>query len=694
MRQSWNPLLEAMRRRLEEDVLPGVRAQVKSPGPIRRMILVVPYRVKRLWADIVLWSLAVGPFTAGMTLLATSRPWTAGDGSPDYSAVVVTAATATAFGGVLFSLVAQPLQTATQFAAGYSAELLQRPTLWLTGAWLTVLAIVLFLLAASSPDRETAIASGLLTGSSLGLVWLSARRLLSSGDPQEVAQRVSKFIRAGERDARRFTRRAWRQMLPKHLRGDPAGDLLVRSEERHIVNGFLRHFRAGIEGALAHRQPVAAIVLWEGAVATFSDYATEVGGDIGSSQGIMDTLLSTADEMVTQGLALQLDDVALQAIGAIGKLNRVDVAHDSYAAMRSVSLIKLKSWINSGWSDDKTRAPASAVSEVTALMRRSTEINAHEDALQALSALYDIATQAIRDRRQHISRTATNGIVSGLGIFLAADDSIRTHLVEMWAHEARRLSAMRMAEANITFMRATAVVFPGASVGERGIQETLAELSRYAHLSAAVVKPLNAWIRGALRDFASHQVHLQYLAVEGLTLLYSLAITQAHAVAADQPGREEQARLLLDSALQWAASIPDDQVGDVLLDPDAAEVYWSVLLAVTFTAQDATLLSEAATMVLDRLSERIDVGTPVHDGFSAEFVAGLMIAAGRSDQEIQTAMTQLLQSDQWWTTERGIHIQGFGRAPALNRNRIAVAQYEIYDVVNAWIAESFPRFVA
>lgn len=692
MSQSWDPMIEALKDRLEEDVLPTVQAQARFRKS-RRYLWTTVLLVQNRWLDGLFLLLTAIPLVAGAVVLATSYPWSGEDGVKDYAGVVVTGATATAFGGVLFTLVAAPLKGAAELAAGYSAELLRRPALWLTGAWLSSLAIGLFVLAAIDPDQEAAIAAGLLTGSSLAMVWVAARSLLASSDPQDVARRVARFIHKGMTGSRQYSRRLFRGALPPELRDTPPGVLMVRQEERVIVNGFLRHYKAGIEGALAHRQPTSAIVLWDAALAAFIEYAREVDGDIGGSQGITETLFSTVDLMVQQGLAIPLDDVATHPITSLERLVEIDVSHPSYAAVRSVALIKLKTWSQAAWNDDNTRVPVAALSSVGALLEHAVRVRAHEDAIHALSALHELGAQGIVDRRVHIGKKAMEEIVSALRAFLSADPQLRGYLVKRWAQDAQPLSGLRLLEARVFLMRPTEVIFPGISIWGAALQEVLAGLAPYAHVSSDMIKPLAKWLHDAMRDFgAKQETRLHYFAVETLALTYCLALTQAHAVAAGRPPRPDEAKLLCDVVLDWVAWIADEEVGDALLNPDNAEMIWSVLLTTAYAADDREMLAKAAESILERLTARLEEARPVYDSISVEFVTGLMLALNWSDEQIREATDKLKDRNDWGGTERGMYIDALGRVPAVNQNRAAIYAPRVYEAINKWAVEQFPRF--
>jgi hypothetical protein len=690
--RTWDPLLEAVTRRFEEDMLQVVQAQAR-PHKWRRRVSSVRFQLRHRWLDLVFVLATVIPLTMGVALLATSYPWSSTPATQDYAGLVATAATATAFGGVLFSLIAAPLQAASELAAGYSAELLHRRILWLTGAWLVALAIALFVFSALRPDREAAIASGLLTGSSIALVWTAARRLIASSDPQDAARRVAAFIAKGMNDSRNYMRVFVRTSLPKELRDEQPGLRLIRKEEQAIVNGFLRHFKAGVEGALAHRQPASALVLWDAALEAFVRYAKEVDGEIGESQGIAQTLLYITDEMVKQGLSIPVDDVAVYPIRSLERLFVLDLG-GSYSLIRSACLTRLRNWIQAGWSDDNTAVPVVAIETGGKLLRESVRFKAHEDALHVLSALHEVAQQSVARQRTHIALAAIQEIVVAFSSFLGAEEEhLRSYLVERWCDDARPLSGLRIAESNVVFMRATDSVFPGISLWKRGLQEIIAQLAPYAHLSAHVVQPLAEWLDTSLRDFGSRkETPIHYFAVDGLALLYCLAITQAHAVAAGAAARPEQAKLVSDVVVRWSSWLSDDDVVDVLLDADVGEMMWSLLLATGYTAGSPDLLRENAQSILQRLDGRLEGRRPPHFTLSLEFITGVLAAAGRPEEEIDAVWTNMRKTDPWSGSDRGMYIEGLGRVPAVNRNRVAVADPRVFDTINEWAVQTFPGF--
>jgi hypothetical protein len=135
--------------------------------------------------------------------------------------------------------------------------------------------------------------------------------------------------------------------------------------------------------------------------------------------------------------------------------------------------------------------------------------------------------------------------------------------------------------------------------------------------------------------------------VDGLALLYCLALTQVHAVAADLSARPEEAKQMCEVVVKWVGRLSDDDVGDVLLDADVGEMIWSILLTASYTAASPDLLRECASTILQRLDSPIEAKQTPYLTFALEFLTGLFAAAGRSEEEIAEVHASMQESDPW-----------------------------------------------
>jgi hypothetical protein len=633
----------------------------------------------------LLLALSVGIF-------AGTWPWS-GDSSGSASVVAATASVA-AFGGVLFTLLVLPIQAANQIGAGYMAEQLYRPGVWLVGAWLVLVAATLFALAAIRPDREATIAAGLLAAAALGVVWIAARRLVGSSDPQSLARRQGEFLRRGSRRSRRYVREEMSRSLKKELRGTPAAALVLDDEERAVLNGFLRQFRAGVTGAIAQRQVVAGINLWDATLETFRDFVRETDGAVGESSGVTMTLLDIADQLVMQGMALPADDEAVYTIGSLARLFEEAPSRAEFSVVRGLAISRLRRWVEDAWRNDETRVPAAALEVCGRLLQGFVETGNHEDVGQALRVLSELSARAVADSRLHVSTTGYQEIVKALGVFLSvADDNYRAHYLRLWVREADDLPRLRLIEEKEFFRRGTEAIYPGINLWGVGIQEVLAAAAAKPEVSFDLVAQLGDWVRLSLQVFGARKVGVKYLAQEGLALLYCLALTQAFGVWLTGEARPSEASKITETVLSWVALLPEEELAPVLFDEDIEELLWSVLLASSYVARGPETLAHASGQLLQRVEPL--VGTrPIHDTYVIEFLSGLLLAADRPDDQVEQVRDRLLESDDPFRifVGRGLHIDAIGRVPGVNQNLAAVLDPRLYGIINAWSLDTFPRF--
>jgi hypothetical protein len=109
---------------------------------------------------------------------------------------------------------------------------------------------------------------------------------------------------------------------------------------------------------------------------------------------------------------------------------------------------------------------------------------------------------------------------------------------------------------------------------------------------------------------------------------------------------------------------------------DVAELAWSILLTVQYVEVADDSLTNAAKMLLERLGAGEDwEPRPPDEEYMLAFALGLKILAGFPVHEID-ALEQQVRARQsgrsfgpYW--DWGMRIDGFGGAPAANRNRAA-----------------------
>jgi hypothetical protein len=310
-----------------------------------------------------------------------------------------------------------------------------------------------------------------------------------------------------------------------------------------------------------------------------------------------------------------------------------------------------------------------------------------------LDALYEIGVRAVRERRTHIGMTALDEVVLALDAtcYMAVGD-LRRYCLHNWVRTTRHVADLRVAEEHEFFMRGTQAFFPGINMWGSSLQTVLHNASvRSPEVASDLAAELSPWFDQQLRAFGARRIGENgYFATEGLALLYCLTLHQAYITSKTSLARTEEAKVLVDPMIRWAQRLDREGEGQALLDPDIAELVWSILLSAGYCSPDSKIAVEGGRAVLNTILPLL--GQAEVDGFVAECVVGLMILSDRPDDAIQHAMEDL-QPDNAWGWDRGLHIAGLGRVPALNRN-LVTASADAFDPVNEWAVSRFPSFAS
>ena len=149
-------------------------------------------------------------------------------------------------------------------------------------------------------------------------------------------------------------------------------------------------------------------------------------------------------------------------------------------------------------------------------------------------------------------------------------------------------------------------------------------------------------------------------------------------------------------ALEFLLSATNSEAGTkALLSEDVAEPAWSIILAAGALGASEDSLREAANHMLDRLGVDNEWGTHRRaNAYEFSFSVGLMVVAGRSEDEMSEWENRILATDDatgpfGWQWDWGMHIGGLGRSPAANQNR-ATAPQSVYVAVNEMAVDRWP----
>ena len=81
----------------------------------------------------------------------------------------------------------------------------------------------------------------------------------------------------------------------------------------------------------------------------------------------------------------------------------------------------------------------------------------------------------------------------------------------------------------------------------------------------------------------------------------------------------------------------------------------------------------------------------VEDEYVRTFIEGLLIVTDSDPNFTKRALEERTPAE-WWRGGSGMHLPGFGHAPALNLNRCS-APRGLIEMISAWAAATWPAFV-
>lgn len=174
------------------------------------------------------WSLTLVFALSGVATILVGWPVLHAD-TDDYAGAVLAAASAIAFGSIVFSAVNASTSAAADIAPGYTQVVLGRGRLWFTGLGLVIASGMLFVAASFNPTRSGALAASFFAMALVGLSWTSARQAIAESDPLVVAQNASAHYRRITRRGRRNVAGNFRLGLSKEARAEPGLVRLRRS---------------------------------------------------------------------------------------------------------------------------------------------------------------------------------------------------------------------------------------------------------------------------------------------------------------------------------------------------------------------------------------------------------------------------------------------------------------------------------
>ncbi len=700
--RAYDPFTELIRTRLAQD---APKVQITATSRPRWLLRLESafFLLRLYWISATYWALTGSLAAAGLLFLSSGLlgHQISGTGlllgAADYASIAATAAASLAFSGAIFGAISVPITTTLQFGAGYSAELHQRKLLWIPGAACVALSGLLFAVAALSPNRDSALGSGLLAAAGFGLVWTVSRHALISGDPLHAAERQARFLRSAFLKKVAVTRSLMRRMLPKTHRSEDIVRKLNSKTELDDLAGMLRQLWEGIRGAQAKGLTWPAHTFWVAALDMFMDYSRSTGGAIGAPSGVTRVLFQVADSAVTQFAAVDSDLAAVRVIESVERACVLPIEGSDHAGFRSRALSFLRGTLMKHIASQTSEIPNVCVSTIAISSHGYIRLGAMEDWERNANALRGIALSSNHANLRHVMEPAVLGLVDALPLISGLSDAaVRNHYLRVWADGLVVVASLpRLSE---PFHRPSDLLIPGAWLqSSGGLQLRLWESCALGRGEAeAALGATVRFLEETLVVIAGRPIAAEPLVShvdDGLAALYSTALAAACYLHAGSEAAEDLANSIADLVVDTVRRTTSEEGCPLLRSDDSCELIWSLALVCGYLASDPQLTADTLRQIVP--SELALSEARKASYFRMAFLRGCLITRDEPDDNIRELDKVWKSSPASRYATWGLRIEGVGRVPSLNVNRVSVPIPITGNPLRAvikWAFVSFPSF--
>ncbi len=691
--RSWDPLTGTVRGHLRTETERLAASVPMSRARIRRWVRFLGFRLAAQPVSAVFTVIAISAVLGALALIGFNWPiW--GHETSDYAAITLAAGSATAFGAVVFSVTTTAFTRAADMAPGYSVVVLNRRSPWLSGLGIILVSACLLAFASVNPTLCGALAAVLVAVSAVTWSWIAARCTLTASDPLNIARDAGRYYRKAVLRSARWAQSGLATGWPKGIRRDP--ELVARLTWQHqqqVVASMLRQIRAGLLSTAGKGSLTESVMLFEALVSAFDDYAASVGGEIGPYNGLPDIVLGAADRLIDACIQHDDNEAAQYAVRQIVAMGGEGYADPDYASVRSLTFQRVSSWVDRTWDKDTSTIPAVGIVAMGDLIQAWVSSSAYEDVQRELQTVSKTALRSIVTRRLHIGQAAT-GQLARLFPILANEPNrhLRSEYLKEWTEATVPLAVMAPHEPLTGMAGVADALVPGMTLaGGPFIQRTIwaVDPSALPDAAGAVLAMLDKALTGFARGDADEQTLEQGLSEYLVVAYQALLVLVANRDSVDGT---VQAKECLAFITAIAAS---DTLAPILSAPEVAEVVWSIILACSALGVGSDRLAQVSGSILAALGIPGPWTSSVLDGpYVRAFVIGLMVMNGQSNDVIEAWATEATKAE----VERGsfgsgldwgMHIEGLGRSPSTNRNRVTAPQ-PLFNLVNSLAIERFP----
>lgn len=694
---SWDPLFDAARERVSEAHRAVAGSAWEEPGRLGKWAWKAHLWASTQRVSATFWGFSLATLVAAIITAIVGWPILGADN--DYPEVVLAAASAVAFGSIVFSAVTAASASGGDIAPGYTQVLLNRAPLWLTGLALISGSALLFVLASLRPSRAGAIGAAFLAASMVGFSWLSARRAVADADPLDIARHASAHYRRITRRARNHARLKMRQGLPRGARKDPeAVSAVSRDYELRIVIGFVRQLRAGILSTATHDRVAEAVMLFDGLTSVFTDYAKDTDGQVGRHDGLPSLVTGTAEAVLDAAVRRGDSPAGQYSTSSLVAAAGLPCRDPQFAAVRTLVRSTLFSSIDRHWHDNHTTVAPDCVDAAGRLAAQWLRIGALEDGRHVFDSLSRVAQEAIGARRGHIAIPAVSQLVGLLVVATRLAPEARLSVLEHWGNAMLPVAILAPVDRSSSLGPATDIVLGPVNLAHgksATLQQALWSIPADADASACVTDKLLSILERVLPVYGEAEQSWNVTAAKGLSLLYALTLFVTDRLQGE--AAEVVATRIMSLVTGW---VGEGNIAEVLKDPDVIAPIWSTILAAGYTANDPSMLCRKAEDILRATDVPNSWSHPrVHAGYIVSFYRGLLSASGYEDERLagfQETVERHAESEGLFARAE-IADYGMGRnaarVPAMATVGV-VAPTNVTERVAAWVLEQWPRFAA
>lgn len=685
---AYDPLLQALNNELAARQQ-SLFAKYYQGHKIRRFLYFNTLRLRNNWIGFILFLTSAIFILLSVALFYSSWPWSDKKDAVNDSSVVLACATILTLGVVLLSSLSDPMQKAADVGAGFTTALLRRPGPWIVGVLVAPITVFLAWLATKRPDAESAQASALLVAGMYSLFWALSRNLIELSDSLKLGKVLAKHAHKSTRGMAKSA-----EWLPKFiLRRDTPKIMLdefVAIERRDLVTGSIRNTVAASRRCLQIGRSYEAYELWIVAIEEIKNLAIINSGAVGQTGGvgdiIRDSLPFVSRELQNQG------DSNAAAIVISKSAELISLPHDhpdcGYVRMSINGALQLL--LAEEWREPKSILPSVVVGAQAAQVKALVDIRAFEDSNIIVQGLFQVLSKACADEMLHIEEESSKAIVASFISFVKISEPMfRNYLLGNWARSATTLTLPSILKQNRILLNPGHRFLPGISLQSQDLQGVIVSIRTQDEFDS-VARCLVSYLLKlfpSISDDDTNRYVTERRASDVLALILAM-LYQRKSLTLEESSGECNGQWFMANVITLVNAIPQENRSALLKNSDFVDLLWSCLLSAGATDDSPDVVIQNSTTIASWL----DLINRVNDQFVLRFMRGVLLASGKTREEVEGATHELEGANDFFLANIGINLEPMGIVNRCNRNRTK-HRAMVPDAIEAWAMKKFPSFV-